>query len=122
MCSIFKPSFTQQQKRPKSFQILKFSGCTVNIEHFLREDDCCASDLKSPTIIFTGSSTLPRSISESRRLEPGVDTPKADSVLTLQLEGALGGFMSVNESGSREDTLSPLVSQKLGERVQHSLF
>ena len=53
-------------------------------------------------------------------MDPGLDTPKADSVLTLKLEGALGGFMSVSESGSREDTLSPLVSQKLGEL--HSLF
>ena len=70
---------------------------------------------KSPAILFSGSSTLPRSISETRRLETDGAGAGRASVLTLQLEGAFGCSMSVSETGSREDTISPLVSQKTGQ-------
>ena len=69
---------------------------------------------KSPLTYFLGSSTLPRSTSESRRLENLVESASQPSVLSLQLEGAYGHAMSVSDSNSREDTLSPLVSQKTG--------
>ena len=78
-----------------------------------------AAGSKSPAILFSGSSTLPRSISETRRLETdgaGAGAGRA-SVLTLQLEGAFGCSMSVSETGSREDTISPMVSQKTGQGI-----
>lgn len=72
-------------------------------------------EVSSPQIIFTGSSTLPRSSSESRRSEAGTSSTGQVSILTLQLEGAFGCSMTVSETGSREDTISPMVSQKTGE-------
>ena len=73
---------------------------------------------RSPQIIFTGSSTLPRSTSENRRLEQMTEPSSANtnqtSVLTLQLEGPYGCSMLLSEGNSREDTISPLVSQKTG--------
>ena len=98
-----------QNIESRSFRAcLSSSPCPGASKH-----DETTSELKSPTIIFTGSSTLPRAVSESRRHEAGGGVA-ADSVLTLQLEGALGCSMSVSESGSREDTLSPLITQKTG--------
>ena len=73
---------------------------------------------RSPQIIFTGSSTLPRSTSEHRRLEhraePANTSTNQTSVLTLQLEGPYGRAMSISDGNSREDTISPMVSQKTG--------
>ena len=74
---------------------------------------------RSPQIIFTGSSTLPRSTSEHRRLEqlaePASTSSNQTSVLTLQLEGPYGCAMSICDGNSREDTISPMVSQKTGD-------
>ena len=74
---------------------------------------------RSPQIIFTGSSTLPRSTSENRRLEqmtePSSTTSNQTSILTLQLEGPYGRAMSICDGNSREDTISPMVSQKTGQ-------
>ena len=76
-------------------------------------------DSRSPQIIFTGSSTLPRSTSQHRRLEllaePASTTANQTSVLTLQLEGPYGCAMSICDGNSREDTISPMVSQKTGQ-------
>ena len=52
-----------------------------------------------------------------QRSEVGSSAGGQASVLTLQLEGAFGCSMSVSETGSREDTLSPMVSMKTGESV-----
>ena len=70
---------------------------------------------RSPQIIFTGSSTLPRSTSEHRRQQEPSSPSNQTSILTLQLEGPYGCAMSICEGNSREDTISPMVSQKTGE-------
>ena len=72
---------------------------------------------KSPHIYFSGASTLPRSTSESRRLENLVESASQPSVLSLQLEGAFGHAMCVGDNNSREDTISPHVSQKTGSQL-----
>ena len=83
-----------------------------------------STEIKSPQIVFTGSSTLPRSTSECKKMEMfgGDTTPVTNqaSVLTLQLEGAFGCSMSVSEAGSREDTISPMTSQKTGKSLLES--
>ena len=107
---------SSSEAEPRNFRTCFSSSPRATVT---RDDSTEQSVLpKSPQIIFSGSSTLPRSSSESKRLEHHEGKPDQQaSVLTLQLEGAYGCSMSVSEktgSSSREDTISPMVSVKTG--------
>lgn len=96
-------------KESRSFRSCLSSSPSPSVQQSEKVDEP-----KSPHIYFLGSSTLPRSTSESRRLENLAESASQPSVLSLQLEGAFGHAMSVCDSNSREDTISPHVSQKTG--------
>ena len=109
-------SYTSLRTSPGELDPRNFRSCLSSSPcPSTSKDRSEKQEISSPQIIFTGSSTLPRSSSESRRSEAGTSATGPVSILTLQLEGAFGCSMSVSETGSREDTISPMVSQKTGE-------
>lgn len=109
-------SYTSLRTSPGELDPRNFRSCLSSSPcPSTSKDRAVMEEVSSPQIIFTGSSTLPRSSSKTRRSDAGSSATGPVSILTLQLEGAFGCSMSVSQTGSREDTISPMVSQKTGK-------